>query len=144
MKNIVTTIVMLSSLSIALFANPVATIKSAEGDVSVLRGSENLALKKSDKLLQGDMIETAADATVGIIFNDGTALSIGPKSLISIDSYIFEPSKQQYDFKLNMKKGLANFESGKIGKLAPESVKFKIPDGVIGIRGTKFFVEVKE
>ncbi len=144
MKKIVTAIIMFSFFSIALFANPVATIKSAEGDVKAVRGGESIALKKSDKLLQGDVIETAADSSAGIIFNDGTALSIGPKSLISIDSYVFEPTQQQYDFKLNMKKGLANFESGKIGKLAPEAVEFKIPDGVIGIRGTKFFVEVKE
>ncbi len=42
-----------------------------------------------------------------------------------------------------MSKGLATFESGKIGKLSPESVRFRIPEGTIGIRGTKFYVEVK-
>ena len=44
---------------------------------------------------------------------------------------------------MNLKKGKAVFSSGKIGKLSPESVKFRIPEGIIGIRGTQFAVEVK-
>jgi len=44
---------------------------------------------------------------------------------------------------LDLKKGKAVFSSGKIGKLSPKSVKFRIPTGVIGIRGTKFAVEAK-
>ncbi|NOX16251.1 MAG: FecR domain-containing protein [Epsilonproteobacteria bacterium] len=52
-------------------------------------------------------------------------------------------TKNKFAFDLNMKKGLASFESGKIGKLAPKVVHFRVPEGTIGIRGTKFYVEVK-
>jgi hypothetical protein len=35
-------------------------------------------------------------------------------------------------------------ETGKIGKLAPQNFAFQIPQGTIGIRGTKFIVDVEE
>ena len=35
------------------------------------------------------------------------------------------------------------FESGKVSEISPESFEFKIPDGIIGIRGTKFIIELK-
>jgi len=60
-----------------------------------------------------------------------------------INKFIVKPSKKKYDVDLKLKKGKAVFSSGKIGKLSPKSVKFRIPEGIIGIRGTKFAVEVK-
>lgn len=131
-------------LTINLFAENIAIVKSATGDAKVLRQNQKIALSPSDKLIAKDVIMTGEDSSLGILFHDGTALSLGSKSLISVDSYIFKPAKSKFDLKLNMKKGTASFESGKIGKLAPKSVAFRVPDGVIGVRGTKFFVKVEE
>jgi len=44
---------------------------------------------------------------------------------------------------VTLPKGTIVFESGKIGKLAPEKVTIKVPQGIIGIRGTKFIVEAE-
>ena len=52
-------------------------------------------------------------------------------------------AKKKYKVDLELKKGKAMFSSGKIGKLSPKSFKLRIPEGAIGIRGTKFVVEVK-
>jgi len=135
---------LLLAIQMNLFAEPVAIVKSVAGDVNVIREGKESAVKTASGLESGDVITTSKKAQVGILFHDGTALSIGPKSYISIDSYVFQPAKSKYDLQLNMKKGTASFSSGKIAKLSPKSVKFRVPDGVIGVRGTKFYVEVKE
>lgn len=80
---------------------------------------------------------------MGISFNDGTRIAIGSKSILVIDNYLFAPSRKDFRFDLSLQKGTAVFESGKISKLAPEKVHFKVPQGVIGIRGTKFVVEAE-
>jgi len=84
-----------------------------------------------------------AKSSIGITFDDGTRVSLGEKAIFVINNFKVEPTKKEYDVDLNLKKGKAVFSSGKIGKLSPKSVKFRIPEGVIGIRGTKFAVEVK-
>ncbi|WP_458700252.1 FecR domain-containing protein [Sulfurospirillum sp. 1307] len=129
-------------LSFTFGAN-VAIVKKANGEVFAKRGEKLENLSVGDKLQNGDILITKASSSIGVLFDDGTALSLGSNSLLSIDKYIFKPAKNEFDFDINMKKGLASFESGKIGKLKPSAVKFRVPEGTIGIRGTKFYVEVK-
>lgn len=121
----------------------IAIVKSVEGSVSVKRSSETLPLKPRDRLFKNDIVITGEKSGIGLIFHDGSVLSLGEKSYLRIDEFIFKPSEQQFKFKLSMDKGSALFESGKIGTLAPEAFEFKIPEGTVGIRGTKFLVEVK-
>ena len=95
------------------------------------------------KIHEKDVIVTKNSSSVGVIFEDGTIVALGENSVLSVDKYLFKPAKNQFLVDMDMQKGTASFESGKIGKLAPKSVKFRVPEGTVGIRGTKFYVEVK-
>ena len=139
MKKNVILLLLLSSLS---FAN-IAIVKKLSGNVEVKRKGKVIPLKKGSSLKKGDVILTKSESSVGIIFDDGSLVSLGEKAIFVINNYVVKPSKKKYDIDLELKKGKAMFNSGKISKLAPESVKFRIPEGAIGIRGTKFVVEVK-
>jgi len=136
------TILVLLVVGNLLFAN-VGIVKTITGEVEVKRDKKTLLLKKGSSVENGDMILTKAKSSIGIIFDDGTRLSLGSKAIFVINRFIVQPSKKKYDVDLELKKGKAVFSSGKIGKLAPKSVKFRIPTGIIGIRGTKFAVEAK-
>ncbi len=121
----------------------VALIKTTQGDVSVKRGNETLAVQKGDVLLEHDILQTGEKGMIGLSFNDGTLISLGAKSVFSIDAYLFAPAQKKFVFEVMLHKGTAAFESGRIGKLAPQKVRFKTTQGIIGIRGTKFVVEVE-
>lgn len=121
----------------------VAFIKSVKGDVLVKRDNGSHSAQKGEKLFSHDVIQTGEKGGTGLSFNDGTRISVGSKSILAIDDYLFAPSQKAFRFDLSLHKGSAVFESGKIGKLAPEKVSFKVPQGVVGIRGTKFVVEVE-
>ena len=136
-------ILVLVSFMYASSSEGVGIVKKLSGDVYAVRSSKNVRLKKGDVIKEGDTLMTKENGTVGVIFDDGTLLSLGKNSLLSVNKYLFKPSQNRYDIDLDMKKGLAGFESGKIGKLAPKSVKFRVPQGIVGIRGTKFFVEIR-
>ena len=96
------------------------------------------------RFYQNDIIRTGAESSVGIIFEDNTILSLGPKSEIVIDEYVFAPEKGMLSMITRMVKGTASYISGIIGRQSPESVKFQTPDATIGIRGTQFLVKVEE
>ncbi|MGE4472821.1 FecR domain-containing protein [Sulfuricurvum sp.] len=137
-------IVILMMMTLSVFASEaVAFIKNVRGETVVKRENAILPAEKGEQLLRRDVIQTGATGTLGVSFNDGTRVSVGPKSVLVIDDYLFQPSEKVFRFDLTLQKGTAVFESGKIGKLAPEKVNFRVPQGVIGIRGTKFVVEAE-
>ncbi|HON58800.1 MAG TPA: FecR family protein [Smithella sp.] len=120
----------------------IGKVKTAAGDVTVVRQNKDIRLHIGDKLFQNDTIRTGKDGRVGIIFEDNTVLSLGPKSEIVIDEYVFAPEKGLMSMVTRMLKGTASYLSGIIGRQSPESVKFQTPDATIGIRGTQFLVKV--
>ena len=139
MKKNIILLLILSSLS---FAN-VAIVKKISGTVEVKRKGKIISIKKGSSLENGDVILTKSKSSIGIMFDDGSRVSLGEKAIFVINHYVVKPTKKKYDVDLELKKGKAMFSSGKISKLSPKAVKFRIPEGAIGIRGTKFVVEVK-
>jgi len=136
------TILLILIMSNLIFGS-VATVKKTTGKVEVKRKKKIMLIKVGSSLENGDIIMTKSKSSVGITFDDGTLLSLGAKAIFVINKFVVKPSKKKYNVDLELKKGKAMFNSGKIGKLAPKSVKFRIPEGIIGIRGTKFIIEVR-
>ena len=132
------------TLFYALGSEPVAVIKELQGSATVKRNATIYPLHKGDYLYSGDALQTTKNTDMGLSFNDGTRIAIGSETLFSIDDYLFAPAQQVFHFDVHLPKGSMVFESGRIGKLAPEKVRIKVPQGIIGIRGTKFAVEVDE
>lgn len=130
-------------LSSSFIVANVAIVKKTTGEVEIKRSGKVITIKKGSMLKNGDIIFTKSKSSIGVIFDDGTTLSLGEKAIFVIHQFKVKPSKKEYKVDLELKKGKAMFRSGKIGKLSPKSVKFRIPEGAIGIRGTKFVVEVK-
>jgi len=131
--------ILISSLLLA----DIGIVKRMTGTVEVKRDKQRILLKAGMTLKNKDVIFTKAKSSIGIIFDDGSRLSLGEKAIFVINKFNVQPDKRSYNVDLQLDIGKAIFSSGKVGKLAPESVKFRIPEGIIGIRGTKFAVEVK-
>lgn len=124
--------------------SPIGKTKTGKGDIVVIRGGKQIPINIGDRLYQKDIIRTGANSSVGIIFEDNTILSLGPKSEIVIDEYVFAPEKGMLSMITRVLKGTVSYLSGIIGKQSPESVKVQTPDATISIRGTQFLVKVKE
>ena len=130
-------------LTTAAFAdNGIAIVKQSRGEVTVKHNGEISRITQGDELNEGDTLITGKNSYVGIIFHDGSILALKENSFLQIKKFIFQPIEKMFDFKLFLKKGTVLFESGKIGTLSPENFSLEVPKGTIGIRGTKFLVEV--
>ena len=136
--------VLVISIAFAEGSDYVAILKKPKNDVSIHRLDTELEINEdAEYIFKGDIIETGSNSSATLIFNDGTIVSLDAKSLLKIDDYLFKPSQKQYKFDIFLKNGVATYESGKMGKVAPEKISFNVPEGTIAVRGTRFLVEVK-
>lgn len=118
-----------------------ALVKSTTGIVRVTRQHDTFDATGGTTLRVSDRVVTAPGASAAIVFRDGTLLTLGSGADVLVRDYVFAPRDNKYAFSLYLTKGSAVYESGKIGKLSPESVKFETPKATVGVRGTRFLIE---
>lgn len=118
-----------------------ALVKSITGIVKVTRQQHTFEATRGATLQVSDRIVTAPGASAAIVFRDGTLLTLGAGADILVRDYVFEPKEGKYSFSLYLAKGSAIYESGKIGKLSPQSVKVETPNATVGVRGTRFLID---
>ncbi len=119
----------------------VATLKGVTGDISISRKDGSIDAEAGTRLFVSDRIVSGADASAGIIFKDGTVLTVGPSADLLVRDYTFEPKREKYEFFVYLARGAALYASGMMGKLSPETVKVATPIATIGVRGTRFIVD---
>ncbi|HEX4510294.1 MAG TPA: FecR family protein [Burkholderiaceae bacterium] len=119
----------------------VALFKNVEGPVKVVRQAAVVDAAPGVELFVSDRLVSGAGGSAGIVFRDGTQLTLGPSSEIDVRDYVFEPADEKYQFDVYLAKGTAIYASGKIGKLSPQSVKVSTPTATVGVRGTRFILQ---
>lgn len=131
----------------AYVAGPVAEdhaalVKSVAGVVKVTREHDTFDATSGTTLRVSDRIVTAPGASAALVFRDGTLLTLGSGADVLVRNYVFAPKDNKFAFSVYLSKGSAIYESGKIGKLSPESVTVETPKATVGVRGTRFLIEV--
>jgi hypothetical protein len=121
---------------------PVGSIRTIEGDVLIVRGDEEIAAAKGTRIFAHDVIRTKSKSAAGIVLRDDTTVSLGPKSELEMKQFTFEPDEGLFGMVVKMVKGTFIYVSGRIAKLAPDSVKVETPEGVIAVRGTRFMAKI--
>ncbi len=122
----------------------IGSIKKVAGQASITRQDKTIPAEVGGKLKENDILRTGPDSGMGVIFRDDTTLSLGPESELTVDKFVFAPAKGKLGLVTRMLKGTAAYVSGKIAELAPKSVRFETPLATIGIRGTRFLVQVED
>ena len=139
---VVAILICATSLALAENSEFIGSVKKAAGDARIERAGKMIPAVAKVKLSVGDKLVTGSDGRMGVLLRDNTSLSIGPKSKLALSEYLFVPNKSKLGLLAKISKGTACYVSGKIGKLAPGSVRLETPDVSIGIRGTKLLIKV--
>jgi hypothetical protein len=134
--------VLLLYSAVGFSAERIGMVKTLEPSASAIREGVEVNLAVGSKIFEGDMVVTDSDGTVGITFNDGSMLTLGPGGKVVVDNYLFNLSEKKLTFLSQVLKGTVTFMSGAINKIAPGSVRFKTPTATLGLRGTKVIIEV--
>ncbi|WP_217703856.1 FecR family protein [Piscinibacter koreensis] len=121
----------------------VALLKNVTGTIAVHRGGASVPAVSGMTLFVADRLVSSPGASAGIVFKDGTLLTLGPATEVQVRDYVFKPKEATYAFDVFLARGSAVYSSGKIGKVAPEAVKVGTPTATVGVRGTRFIVEAE-
>lgn len=138
---------MLAVLAGALIAQSaiaaeIGRVKRSVGSVSVERGKAKLAPVPGFQLLPGDMLITGKDGQISLTFIDDTRFSIGPDSAVSVDQFDYNRTTQAGAFVTRVNRGSLAVVSGQIAKSKQDAMKVRTPTSLLGVRGTRFIVEV--
>lgn len=117
-------------------------IKLASGQVFVVRGGTSTPAEVGQAVLQSDTLRTGPDGRLGVTLRDDTRVSLGPGSEVRLDTFLYTPSEGSLGLVLNFVRGIAVYVSGKIAKLAPDSIRLETPGAIVGVRGTTVAVQV--
>jgi hypothetical protein len=117
-------------------------IKVASGSVFIVRAGAAIPAQAGAVVFEADTLRTGADGRVGITLKDDTRISLGPASEIRLDRFTYAPAEGRLGFVLKVVKGVAAYVSGRIAKLAPDSIRLETPAAIVGVRGTTVVIRV--
>jgi hypothetical protein len=93
-----------------------------------------------DLVAPSDVLKTGADGRIGVTLKDDTRLSLGPNTELSLVAFAYSPSEHQLGFVMRLVIGVVEYVSGRIAKLAPESINIETPTSILGVRGTHLLI----
>lgn len=120
----------------------IGRVKLASGAATVLRGSETITAAPGLVLQQGDTFVTGKNGRIGITFNDNTRFATGPNSRVAVTDYVFDDTTHEGQFLTRVDHGVLAVVSGQIAKSKKDAMRVKTPTSLLGVRGTRFVVEV--
>jgi len=119
-------------------------IKIASGSVFIVRAGATIPAQAGQVVFEADTLRTGADGRLGLTLKDDTRLSLGPSSEIRLDRFAYAPAEGRLGFVLNVVRGVAAYVSGRIAKLAPDSVRLETPAAIVGVRGTTMVIRASQ
>ena len=115
----------------------IGVISAGIGDIT---NQNDEKLLTGSKIFDGDTIFVKEKSNAQILLLDETALTIGEKSELTFDDFVYDPKTKVGKIVSNIKLGTVRIITGEISKQNPDNLNIKVPTGSIGARGTEFAV----
>lgn len=121
-------------------AKPVGAVERARGDTTARSGDAVRPLAEGGGVRFEDVLRTGGASRLMVKFIDGTGLSLGDSSELTIDDLVYEPG-QRGRAVLRLAQGVFRLASGQVNKVPGGSLTVVTPLATIGARGTDFWGE---
>jgi hypothetical protein len=123
-------------------SEPIGNVATLTGTATVTRNKVVTPLALKDDIFQDDLLQTAANSTLGVTFNDATTFNLTANAQIAIDSFVYQDGGQQNGALFNIEKGTVAFVAAAVAKTG--DMRISTPTATLGIRGTTGLVEVPQ
>jgi len=120
----------------------IGRVKSNLGTVAVDRSGHRLGVAPGVRLEPGDVLVTGSDGRMGITFIDGTRMALGPNSRVTLTTFQYDRTRQTGSFVTSVDRGSLGVVSGLIAKSQRDAMRVRTPTSMLGVRGTRFVVNV--
>ncbi|MFZ1185886.1 MAG: FecR domain-containing protein [Pseudolabrys sp.] len=95
-------------------------------------GSHGGMLSGGSNVYSKETVRTGDAGQADLKFHDSSNLTVGPKSSVRLDKFVYDPNKSASTVAIQATKGSFRFVTGSQGKGA---VQVKTPYGTLGVRG---------
>ena len=123
--------------------SPAGHVKIASGSAFIVRENTTVPAQPGALIFATDALRTGADGTLGVTLKDDTRLSLGPSSEVRLERYVYAPGEGGIGMVLKFVRGVAAYVSGRMAKLAPDSIRLETPAAIVGVRGTTVAVRIE-
>ncbi len=128
------------------YGEPIGQIDEVRGTAVIIhpdatvgyRAAKNLPVYKNDTLV------TLEDGHLGVILNDGSFLSLSPKTRLQINKSVYAPEQKTRSSFMDMALGKARFVVQKLVDAKHSEFKVKTKTSVAGVRGSDFIILATE
>lgn len=120
----------------------IARIKQSSGVAFVQRNSQQIKAAPGLPLQPGDRLVTGKDGRMSLAFVDNTRFAVGPNSQVAVSEFQYDKTRQKGNFVTQVDRGSLAVVSGKIAKSDKDAMKVRTPNTLLGVRGTKFIIQV--
>ncbi len=122
----------------------VAQIKKAHGAVTIERGNQHHEGVVGVRLKENDVIVTRGEASVGMIFNDNSMLSLGPNTEVVLQRYSYDPTTYLGAFDALVRRGSVVVTTGNIASQSAEAMRIMTPEAELrGGKASSYAVSVE-
>jgi len=123
-------------------ASSAGRIKVVSGAAFIVRDSKLIPAQIGQDVYAADALRTGADGRIGVTLKDDTRFSLGPGSEVRLERFNFATADGALGLALRIVRGAAAYVSGRIAKLAPDSIRLETPAAIVGVRGTTLAILV--
>lgn len=121
----------------------IGTFKQVQGDTWVSGAGNRRTPQPGDGLRETERVGTGSNGSATLVLRDGTALTVGPNSVLDLSRFEFDATTQKGHFLLDLLQGSVRVVTGLLAKVNPDLFKVQTPTSVVGVRGTDFIVETE-
>lgn len=118
-------------------------VQVVSGSAFIVRQGATIPAEVGQVVFESDAVRTGVDGSIGVTLQDDTRLSLGPSSEVRLERFTYAPAAGGLGLVLKFVRGVAEYVSGKIAKLAPDSIRLETPAAIVGVRGTTIIIRVQ-
>jgi hypothetical protein len=113
-------------------AQAIGNVVSVNPQAEGVQGSSAHTLAPGLEVHALETVRTGDSGAAGLKFRDNSNLSVGPKSAVRLDKFVYDPSRSTSSIAIEATRGSFRFVTG---SQRGGSYKIKTPYGTLGVRG---------
>jgi hypothetical protein len=121
----------------------VAQAMKTRGDIRITRDGGDISCSMGTALQLGDVIKTGPGARLRLRFVDGSILTLGESTILSIDLFAVDAANKSRTVVLTVLQGIVNAAAAKSGE-SKFDYQIKTANGYSAVRGTKWIVAFQQ
>jgi hypothetical protein len=124
-------------------ASSAGRIKTVTGAAFIVRNNAVIPAQAGQVVYEADSLRTGTDGKIGVTLKDDTRLALGPSSEVRLERFSYAPGTASLGMVLKFVRGVTAYVSGRLAKLAPDSIRLETPSAIVGVRGTTLAIRVE-